>query len=327
MEFNLTKKNIVFIALISLSILIWTYFLNSTDLIITEMLNLGEMGNIILKLNTSNFFLFLVSFPLTIALIVIQTKLEEKRINSFIVSIGGSLIGLSLALILFSNMQEYLLIGIFYLIGIILTTELINVKKLELKKYVSFRLLGTGNQKTTTIIALGLFLFVAMTVYDNKEMYSEQIDNQLLELAGGNDAKDQLSDYAADLLIESHKQTAKQITSLPTFDALGTSIDPNAVAFHTGLLELTDSVNSPEYREQIKQEIAKQSDVSDDQLKDVLTTVKQQMPLFGIMTDLLWLIEGFAFFSAFLLISNTIFYILTAIYGLIIEQIFKIAVK
>jgi len=51
------------------------------------------------------------------------------------------------------------------------------------------------------------------------------------------------------------------------------------------------------------------------------------MPLFGVITDLLWLITGFAFFSVFLLLSNTIFYILTIIYGIIIEQVYGMVIN
>jgi len=324
MDLKLTKKNYVFFALIFLSIILWAYFLNATGLMLKEMLNLNELGNIISKLNSSAFLFFIFTFPLTIALNVFHCKIEENKINSFIVGLGGTLIGLILSIMLFSNLQGYLLVGVFYLIGRALTIELIYTKKLELKKYVSLRLLGTGIHRTGTILALGLFLVVAMTVNTNQEFYSEQIDNQLLKIAGGEDTTNQLTDYYVDAIIETQQQTANQIIELPQFQALETSIDPNAVAFHTAILAQKDYLKSPEYRQTIEAEIAKKQNVSEDQLKGVLDSVKEQMPLFGIITDFLWLIEGFAFFSIFLLLSNTIFYVLTILYGLIIEQIFGI---
>ena len=327
MELKLNKKNFIFLFLIGLSVILWAYFLNSTGSTITEMLNLGEIEKTISQINSTNFIMFLLLFPLTIALTVIHCKTEENKINSFIVTISGALIGLVLSLLLFANMQQFILLGVFYLIALFLAVETIYVKLAELKKYVSLRLLGTAIHKTGTIIAIGLFLVVAMTVYENQEIYSEQIDDQLLKVAGGDQAKGQLTEYAIDLLIESQQQTAKQITELPTFDALETSADPNAVVFHAGIILLKEKINSVEYRQQITEEINKKQDVSDDQLKGVLASVKQQMPLFGLITEFLWLIQGFAFMSIFLLLSNTVFYVLTVIYGLIIEQIYGLINK
>jgi len=327
MDLKLNKKNFIFLFLISLSIILWAFFLNSTGLTITQMLNLGEIEKTISQINSTNFIMFLLLFPLTIGLTVIHCKTEENKINSFIVTISGALIGLVLSLLLFVNMQEFILIGVFYLIALFLTVETIYVKLAELKKYISLRLLGTAIHKTGTIIAIGLFLVVAMTVYENQEIYSEQIDNQLLKIAGGDQAKEPLTDYTIDLLIQSQQQTVNQMTELPTFDALETSVDPNAMAFHAGIVLLKDKINSAEYRQQIEKEINKKQDVSDEQLKGVLESVKQQMPLFGLITEFLWLIEGFAFMSIFLLLSNTIFYILTVIYGLIIEQIYGLINK
>ncbi len=114
---------------------------------------------------------------------------------------------------------------------------------------------------------------------------------------------------------------------MPSFNALENSSDPNAVLFHAQILQLKDYLNTQEYRQQVEEELNNQQSLSDDQLKNVLEGVKQQMPLYGIITDFLWLIEGFAFFSVFLLISNIIFYPLTAIYALIGEQIIKLIQK
>jgi hypothetical protein len=321
MKTNLTKKNFVFIALIFVSVILWAFFFSSLNLTLVELLNASKIKSVIAELNLENLILFLVFFPLTVALIVIQCKIEEHKSRSFIVSLGGTVTALIFSLIFFSNLQEYLLVGLFYVGGIALTVELIHVKKLELKKYVSLRLLGTGIHKTTILIAIGIFLLVSLTIYENQEFYSEQIDIQLLEIAAGNQTKEQLNEMVAEGLIESQKQTAEQVIALPSFQALKTSSDPNAVEFHSALLELKKYMDSPEYKQKIEEEINKQTSLSEEQLKEVLQSVKSQMPVFKLITDYLWLIEGFAFFSVFLLISSTIFYALTLIYGLIIEQI------
>ena len=105
------------------------------------------------------------------------------------------------------------------------------------------------------------------------------------------------------------------------------SIDPNAVLFYHAVLMQKDLMDSPEYRQMVEAEIKKKQSVSDEQLKGVLDSVKQQMPLFQVITEFLWLITGFAFFSIFLLLSNTVFYVLVIIYGLIIEQIYGLALN
>ena len=324
---NLTKKNLVFSGLIFLSIIIWAFFLDSTGLTIKALIDFSRLQENILKLKSAEFLLFVLSFPLTIALTVIHCKTENNKINSFIVAGAGTLLGLIASLLLFSELQEYFLIGIFYLIGIMLSVELIHVRILELKKYVSIRLLGTGIHRTSTFLALGLFLVVAMAVYENKEFYSDKIDAQLLKIAGGEQATEQLNESLIDSLIETQKQTMQQITELEQFKALETSVDPNAVTFHYAILAQKDYLQSAEYKQTIEEEMQKKQSVSDDQLKTVLDSVKQQMPLFGLIEELLWLIEGFAFFSIFLLLSNTVFYALTVIYGLITEEIYNLALN
>ncbi|PIN98138.1 MAG: hypothetical protein COT90_05630 [Candidatus Diapherotrites archaeon CG10_big_fil_rev_8_21_14_0_10_31_34] len=327
MDLKLTNKNYVFLALIFLSIILWAYFLNETGLMLKEMLNLGELENVIGKLKSTAFLFFVFTFPISIALNVIHSKIEENKINSFIVGLGGTAIGLIVSMLLFSNLQGYLLVGVFYLIGRALTIELIYTKKLELKKYVSFRLLGTGIHRTGTILAIGLFLIIAITVNSNQEIYEQQIDQQLLEVAGGEQTTEQLTELFVDSMIETQKQTAQQIIELPQFQALENSPDPNAVAFHQAILIQKDYLNSIEYRQKIEEEISKKQNLGDNELQGVLDSVKQQMPVFGIMTDFLWLIMGFAFFSAVLLLSNTIFYVLVLVYGIIIEQIYEMTIK
>ncbi len=327
MKLNLTKKNFAFMAGILLSVILWSYFLNASGLTLTKILDLNEINQVISILKTSEFLFFVFLFPITIALTAIHAKTEENKLNSFIVSLGGTITGLIISMLLFSGLQEYFLAGIFYLIGLALAVELIHVKKLELKKYVSIRLLGTGIHKTGTILALGFFLITALTVYNNQEMYEKQIDEQLLKIAGGEQTTQQLTDMFTEAIIKTQKQTAKQIIELPQFQALENSSDPNAILFYQAVLIQKDYLDSEEYKKLVEQEIQKEQDLSNEQLESVLEGVKQQMPLFGIITDLLWLMMGFAVFSVFLLLSNTIFYVLTIVYGLIIEQVYSMAVN
>jgi len=323
MEIKLEKKNFVFLGVIALSVILWAFFLDASGMMLKEILNLGNLSNIISKLKSMNFILFLALFPLTVALTVIHCKTEENKMNSFITAGVGVLIGLILSAILFSNLQEFLLLGVFYLTGILLTVEMVYTKISELKKYVSLRLLGTGIHKTATITAIGLFLLVAMTVYNEQEIYSKQIDNQLIQIAGGDKLMEDVTEQAADSIIVSQKELIKQIKVLPSFQALETSPDPNAVQFYSETIALEEYLNSPEYKNIIKTEVEKKSSISGEQFEGILDSVKNQMPMYGIITDFLWLIMAFAFFSIFLLISNTLFYALTVVYGLIIEQIFS----
>ena len=79
MDLKLTNKNYVFLALIFLSIILWAYFLNETGLMLKEMLNLGELENVIGKLKSTAFLFFVFTFPGTIVSLPFPFRGLDKK--------------------------------------------------------------------------------------------------------------------------------------------------------------------------------------------------------------------------------------------------------
>ncbi len=118
MDLKFSRKNAGFFVLIFLSIIIWSYFFASMNLSIKELLDVSMIKDIISGIDLSVLIMFLLAFPSTIALIVVHSKIEENRINSFAVSVGGTLLGMLVSFLFFPILQEYILLGLFYQISL-----------------------------------------------------------------------------------------------------------------------------------------------------------------------------------------------------------------
>lgn len=325
MDLVFSRKDFVFIALIAISIVLWAFFLNASGILLEEILKFENIKTTINSLTSIPFILFVVLFPLTIALATVFCETEKKKKKSFIVIPAGALIGLIVSMLVFSNLMSYWLAGIFYIISFFLLIEMSYTRLEELKKYVSMRLLSESVRRTVLITAIGLFILSALTVLENKEEYESSLEDEMIGLTMGEETKENFAELSAEITIQNYNQILDEVTSMELFQALKTSPDPNAVLFALGVEESKQRINSPAFRREVmeKAKNAQEGAVTEKQLDEMLDSMKEQMPLYGLMMQFLWLILSFALFSVFLLLGNTVFVVLGIIYGLIIITITK----
>jgi|GEM_PF-3006867 len=325
MDLVFSRKDFVFIALIAISIILWGFFLNASGILLEEILKFENIKATINSLTAIPFILFVVLFPLTIAIATVFCEIEKEKKKSFIVIPVGVLIGLIVSMLVFSNLMGYWLAGIFYIISFFLLIEMSYTRLEELKKYVSMRLLSESVRRTVLITAIGLFMLSALTVLENKEAYEESLEGEMISFSIGEDTRDDLAELSANMIIQNYNQILDEIISTESFQALKTSPDPNAIAFALGLEESKQRINSSEYRREAirKANDAQEGAITEQQMEEMLESMKDKMPLYGLMMQFLWLILGFALFSVFLLLGNTVFMVLGIIYGLIIITVTK----
>ncbi|MEW6295823.1 MAG: hypothetical protein AB1467_06060 [Candidatus Diapherotrites archaeon] len=331
---ELNRKDIVFIILIALSIILWAYFFNASGIALKELFNFTSIGSITSKITSSSFILFLLLFPLTIALIAVYSKTRKDKIISIISSLIGVLIGLIVSLLAFSNLTELWIAGLFYLIGITLSIEMTYTRLEELKKYIAFRILGEASHKIVLLTAVGLFLSAILITLPDKESFSKDLEQSLINnaLKGVTGKDNSLTEVSATAMIAMQKETVQQLTAQEQFQKLKTSTDPNAQAYALSIEQLQNYMSTPEYKQQVLEEAQKKqessgSTIGEEQVQATLESMKQKMPLYGLIMNYMWLIVSFALMSIFLLIGNTIFWFLAVAYGLIInfiaESIYK----
>jgi len=363
---ELKRKDIAFIILIALSVILWAYFFNASGIALKELFKFTSLGSIISRITSSSFILFLFLFPLTIALITIYSKTRKDKTISIISSFIGVIIGLIVSFLAFSNLTELWIAGLFYLIGVILLIETTYTRLEELKKYITFRILGEASHKIVLLTAVGLFISAILITLPNKESFSKDLEQSLIKNAlKGVTGKDnsltemtanatiamqkQTAELSATEMIKMQKETIQQLTAQEQFQKLKTSTDPNAQAYAISMEQLQnymdtpeykqkvmeeteDYMNTPEYKQKVTEEIQKRQEnlgdtIGEEQVQATLDSMKQKMPLYGIVMNFMWLIMSFALMSIFLLIGNTIFWFLSVVYGLTISLIEEKAAK
>ncbi len=325
MDLDFKKKDYFFIAAIAVSVLLWAFFLNSVSLSLTQIVRISLIWETIGKIKSIEFILFILLFPLTYAFTVLFCKKNEKKLNVMLGTAIGLIIGLGLSYALFSNISELVVAGILYFLSFFLIIELTYTRLKELKKYISFRLLKSGASRSITITAVGLFIASALILIPMQEQLVEEMEEDIIDVALVQQGSAGLSEQAADLLVQSHQVLLAQLTDMEIFESLKSSPDPNAVAYATIMENTKTELSSPEYKQKIKNELLKAQEkiLSREQTRAIFDQLKEKMPIYGLLTDFLWLLESFVLASIFLLIGNIIISPLTIIYGLIIEQITK----
>ena len=323
---ELNRKDIVFIVLIALSVILWAYFFNSSGLGLKEIFKFSAINSTIDKILSAPFILFLLSFPLTIALITIYSKIRGDKIISIISCLIGVIIGFLVSALAFSNIAGLWIAGIFYLIGVILLIEMTYTRLQELKKYIAFRLLGEASHKIVLFTAIGLFLSSALITFADNEKYTKDLEQNMIKtvLGGMTGKENSLAEAAADQMISVQRETVQQLTAQEQFQALKTSSDPNAQAYALTIEQLQNKMETEEYKQAVMKEVQKNVNekiIGEEQIQTTLDSMKEKMPLYGIVMKFMWLIEAFGVMSIFLLIGNTIFWFLSVVYGLTINLV------
>jgi hypothetical protein len=326
MQLKFSKNQIVFIVLIFLSIVLWAYFLNSSNLTLERFFEINSFKSVLKEFFSTNFIAFLLTFPLTYAFIVNACNSLEKK-EALITVLLGVLLGLLFSLAVFQNLLFYWIAGIFYFASFLLIIEIYFIRKTELKKFKQLRLLNETTQKSVVITALGVFVLIALTVLSQQEVFINKFENQLVSIALPSILQQQenskLLETSADLIIETQKSMLEQIINSPAFLELKSVENPKVLAFVLGIEQLENELNSPEYRQKVLQEISSKKNeiVSEKEIRKAIQGLKDSIPFYSVLTKYLWLLMAFISASFFLLIGNTVFRLLAIIYGLILGKV------
>jgi len=303
--------------LVFVSMILWGFFLNSTGISIETLLGLNGFGTIISIFFSLGFLLFVLFFPLTIALVSSLASVFDRQ-HLYAVSIGPFVLFAVAAILFFQNLQEFWIVGVVYLVALVLAIEASFIKFSELKSLVFLRVAGSAVSQVNGLVALALFVSVALFVLPSqKEIVLELEEKTIFSLIKEQGVASDFTDASAIVFVEGQKQGISSVISTPQFEKLTQKPDPDVQEFVILFNALSVQVNSDQYLSQVKQELSKQSqeEVGQDELAKAFEKAKQSIPLVSFIEEYFWLIAGITVASTYLFIGNLLFKPVGAVYG------------
>ena len=317
------KKIWVFAVIICLSIILHALFLNSSGFMVLDALDLSTAGQSIGEILSIEFILFLVSFPLAYTVAIVMCRFLNKT-DARVAVVVGTLTGGILSLVLFEIISSYILICAFYFFSMIVITESAHSLFKETKSLIYVRVIANAAGKALLLLGMGIFLVSVLTIFDNQQMYVDNFEEAVVSMISENEGLD-YSDMGADLIIESQKQTLDLIIDTPMYTAIENKQDTEVQDYVSFVSALRVNMDTPQYKELLKQKMGEHNVDSGDITKDAFNMVKKQLPMLIIIEDYFWFIGSFLAASLFFLAGNLIFRPLAVIYGTIFGKLAEAA--
>lgn len=318
------KEQIIAAGAVALSMLPWAFFLGATAISVNDLFTF-KIQFFLEKLLTINFALFLLLFPLTTAAIAAFAKKMEKK-SAMLFTTAGALVGGAAAMLAFPGLQEFWLLGLFYLLSVPLVVQTAAMKYTELKSFVSTRTFMAAAGRSIAVMGIALFVLSAVTVLPEQDQQIKRFEETFMEniFAGMSSGKSQqqITGSAVDMVIEAQKQTADSMIGTPQFQKLRskTGTDADVAEFVLAANAMRQYLDSSEYKAKVTEEFGKSTaDIS--QKIDIVAVIKKQMPFMETLERYLWAIQGFALAATFMLMGGIVFKPAAAAYGLLLERI------
>ncbi|MBS3059436.1 MAG: hypothetical protein J4224_03355 [Candidatus Diapherotrites archaeon] len=305
MEFK--PKFVAWFFLVMLSVLVWAFFLNASGLGLTEAINIANFEETLRKIMSLEFLLLVLVFPITYSLVVVMAK-AEGRIATYIITFLSLIFAGMLSLALFPKLLEFLALGMLYIISFFLVIEIAMLKFQELKAFVMVRSAGDSIGKSITVLGIGLFVLISFTVLANQEEFVKGFEDKVFSLAAGDSSEMNLEGLSADLIAGTQLQTIQQIKGMQQYQPLTGKDDVEVQTFLLAINELEEVVGSQQYREQLKENIRRESGNSQpaERFRSTFETIKSQIPFFVLIEKYFWLITAISFTSIFFLVGGII---------------------
>jgi hypothetical protein len=183
-----TKKGLLKIVLLALSILIWVYFYvaSSVSLDILIIFDIYSIANTVF---TTDFLLFLLIFPITSAIAIALSTKQDKLVDVLQVSLG-IIFGFLLSIIFFNLEKQFLFFALLYLIAHIFLSILTYNKFKDRSKINS--LSNYANSKIALLLTVCILILTIVTIAPAQQEYAEKMEAGIVNMFVGDDIENWL---------------------------------------------------------------------------------------------------------------------------------------
>lgn len=315
---------IVFGFLCMVSVILAGYFFSVAGIGVNDFFSF-DFASQAQKFATMNFLIVLILLPVIGGLISAAPQLMSSRETT--VSVGvGIILGGVINFLLFPSLANFFWPALFFLIGALFAVQVVFFRKQEMQAFVGIRLANAGIQRQMAIVAIGLVVWGALVVLPQQAMFVQNFENQLLQIAvpvGENTATitDTLKDTVITLSIQSQRQVLADVARLPQYQLVQSSPQSQDQNFVEAFSALQQQIESPQHRTTLENRFdltLQQTSFSDQEL---ISKIKQQVPLLQQMEDWLWLFFSFGLASLFLLVSTILLQPLGIVWGIFFQRV------
>ena len=310
------RKDLFIIALgMFFSILLAAFFLNASGLAWADFLSLS-FDSMKEKVISLNFFLFLLFFSLSLGFACFSALRGEFKSAAFNIMLGV-IPALAISFFTIPLLQDYLLLFLFYPLGLAALVFTVSVKSTEIKRFPLIRSFYSGIGTFTMILAIGFFVFGAIEIYPEQETYLQAMEASLASGITGSDMQGQI----VQANLRTQYQLLWNILNSPQYQSLN-SVDDEKVqefnVYYLGIIAgLNKAIDNPE-------EFMDASGMTlGQETLDTHGLLEKSIPGYDIFTDYFFILYPLLLFTMIISIGNIIFRIFGTVFGFLLYSLLK----
>jgi len=310
------RKDLFIIALgMFFSILLAAFFLSTSGLAWADFLSLN-FDLLKEKVLSLNFVLFLLFFSLSLGFAcfsALRGEFKSAILNIFV----GAVPALLISYFTIPLLQDYLLLFLFYPLGLAALIFTTSVKATEIKKFPVIRSFYSGIGTFTLILAIGFFAFGVIEIFPEQEIYIQAMEESLASGVTGNDLQAQV----VQANLRTQYQLLWTVLNSPQYQAMN-SVDEEKVqefnVYYMGLIAgLNEAIDNPkEFMNQAGMEFGQET-------LDTHDLLTQSIPGYDFVTEYFFIIYPLGLFTLIIAVGNIVFRIFGTAFGFLLYSVLK----
>ncbi len=312
---RITKSEIILFIALVLSTILWCYSFALVGITWNDLFSYS-FSLIQQKLFSPNFFVFIFLMPLSLALLCAFAE-KIGRMELRIVSVLGAITGISLSVLLLEVIKDYVIVGIFYVIALLVMAEITSRKIGEKGRFARIKAYSEGLRKFTVVLGLGFFVAGVLTIYPAQEEHIARMENALLSGIQENEGNvNGIGNMIAMNNINVQREFLKQIMNDPNFQALRFKTEDKEVAEYIAYMDkLSKYINSKEYADKAMNVVNNKTGSID--FGELLS---ERIPYYSVFKNLFFLIYPFGLLSIVFMLGNLILRPLAIVYAIVLRK-------
>jgi cell division protein FtsB len=288
-----SKKNILKIFLITISIFFWSLFFALSNISL-ESIIIFDIPTIINTYFTTNFLIFLIAFPITTAIIVSLAITNKNTKENIKITSFSIVLAMLLSYFIFDFNLIFLLFTLFYLILHILIIYITRSKVNSEKKKSIINIGSFAGSKVALFLTIILFILVVIYLYPNQQDQALRMEAGVVNLFVGDDLSNWFG-TSYSISASCTNQNLDFIMSRNEFkDLEKNNNNEDVINFVNFVKDYKQDISEPKTNSEI---IENFPDLSSIEIKENVIETLRDMPLINIIENY------FAIIFAFILVS------------------------
>jgi hypothetical protein len=315
------KKILIFTGAIALSIIFWSIFLGFSGIMEVDWLSFKSLEKLPQIVLSPWIIAFTFFMPITFGLVSGLSHSQDK-IDLLTGASLGAFIGWLVYLLFFGIELKSVFLSFLVIPAIAITAGFSYFRKAEIKNLVGFRTGTESAKKGFLVFTIGIFLILTLIGLPNNEKYTKELFDGIVEKTASNmlGSKD-LALAGADQALNIQRMLIVGIMNTEQFNKLRQKNDPDVKAFVAMIDATAASIDNPETKKKIADELSK----SNDEIKQKINydTIKKSSKEIELITNFYSVLVAFGVATTLAIYFNIIAANIAGVYAAITKFIIE----